>query len=124
MLRDFAIAPTIRCADIKKQVKFYTEVLGLKILEQSEGGDVMLEAGKGSVISLYPGPAAKADHTLACFAVSNLENVIKTLKSKGVKMEDYDMPGLKTVNHIAKQGKKKAAWFRDAEGNYLGLMEG
>jgi hypothetical protein len=45
------------------------------------------------------------------------------LKRAGVVFEDYDFPGLKTVNHVCVLGAEKAAWFKDTEGNYLCLHE-
>ena len=44
---------------------------------------------------------------------------IEALKRAGVVFEDYDYPGLKTVNHVCVLGAEKAAWFKDTEGNYL-----
>jgi hypothetical protein len=39
------------------------------------------------------------------------------LKSRGVVFENYDFPGLKTVDHVCVLGSEKAAWFKDTEGN-------
>ena len=55
------------------------------------------------------------------FETDDVEGDVAALKKKGVKFEDYDMPGLKTVNSIASFGPLKAAWFRDCEGNILGI---
>ena len=46
---------------------------------------------------------------------------MRELRGKGVKFEEYDFPGLKTVNGIATMGELKTAWFRDSEGNILAL---
>ena len=43
------------------------------------------------------------------------------MKAKGVKFEDIDMPGIKTVNGVAEFGPIKSAWFKDTEGNILGI---
>ena len=45
------------------------------------------------------------------------------LKSKGVKFEEYDMPGLKTIDGIATGGGAKTAWFKDSEGNILAVSQ-
>jgi hypothetical protein len=45
------------------------------------------------------------------------------LKRARVVFEDYDFPGLKTVNHVCVLGAEKAAWFKDTEGNYLCIHE-
>jgi hypothetical protein len=46
-------------------------------------------------------------------------SAITELQRKDVRFADYDLPGLKTVNHIATMGAEKAAWFEDTEGNFL-----
>ncbi len=48
---------------------------------------------------------------------------VAELKSRGVVFEEYDMPGLKTVNSIATIGSNRAAWFKDSEGNILGIVQ-
>jgi len=40
-----------------------------------------------------------------------------------VVFHDYDLPGLKTVQHVCVLGSEKAAWFSDPEGNILCLHE-
>ena len=46
---------------------------------------------------------------------------MRELRGKGVKFEEYDFPGLKTVNGIATTGDIKTGWFRDSEGNILAI---
>jgi hypothetical protein len=56
---------------------------------------------------------------------------VRELRSRGVVFEDYDLPGLKTVDGIAeiegqypsKGSGERGAWFRDSEGNMLGIGE-
>ena len=45
------------------------------------------------------------------------------LKARGVVFEEYDTPDLKTINAVATTGPVKAAWFKDSEGNLLGLAQ-
>jgi hypothetical protein len=42
---------------------------------------------------------------------------------RGVVFADYDLPGLKTVEHVCVLGSEKAAWFSDSEGSILCLHE-
>jgi predicted enzyme related to lactoylglutathione lyase len=123
LLSDCPVATMIRVEDLARSKKFYTESLGLKVVEEPGEKEVMLEAGQGTKIGLYQGEKSKAEHTVACFNVPDIEEAIKELEAKGVVFDDYDFPDLKTVNHIATQGKLKAAWFKDTEGNYLGLNQ-
>ena len=48
---------------------------------------------------------------------------IRRLETRGVVFADYDLPGLKTVDHVCVLGSEKAAWFNDPEGNILCLHE-
>ena len=77
------------------------------------------ECGNGTHTELYQRGASKADHTVATFEVSKIEEEVNALREKGIIFEEYDMPEIKTQNGIATQGSVKAAWFRDSEGNIL-----
>jgi hypothetical protein len=70
------------------------------------------------------------EHTQMAFEVEDLDTVVEELLDRGVVFEDYDFPGLRTENGItevegnypSKGGKgERAAWFRDSEGNLLGI---
>jgi catechol 2,3-dioxygenase-like lactoylglutathione lyase family enzyme len=123
MLGNAQVVATIRCEDMTKQQRFYGEVLGLKAVKRYETGEVAFEAGGGTRIVLYPGPALHAEHTLAAFQVPDLEGEIKALEARGVVFEDFDLPDLKTVNHVAASKDVKCAWFRDPENNFLSLTQ-
>jgi hypothetical protein len=60
-------------------------------------------------------------HTQMAFAVEDIAGTLRELRSKGVVFEEYDYPGLKTVDGISDAGDLKAAWF--SEGNTIGLMQ-
>ena len=63
--------------------------------------------------------------------VDDIEATVRELRSRGVVFEEYDLPGLKTVDGIAeiegqypsKGSGERGAWFRDSEGNMLGIGE-
>jgi hypothetical protein len=57
------------------------------------------------------------------FLVDDIAATVKELKSNGVVFEDYDFPSLKTVGGIADRGDMKVAWFKDTEGNMLGIAQ-
>ena len=56
------------------------------------------------------------------FEVDDLEAVIRELTSRGVTFEEYETP--KTVNFIAQIGPALGAWFKDPDGNVLGVRQG
>jgi predicted enzyme related to lactoylglutathione lyase len=124
MLSNAPIAPTIPVTDLAKARKFYENDLGLSVKQQDGDDGLLIEAGKGSMLYLYKRPPAPSQHTLASFHVNDLDAEIDELTSKGVKFEQYDMPGLKTDEKgIAVMGDMRGAWFKDPDGNILALDE-
>ena len=55
--------------------------------------------------------------------MADVEREVADLKRRGVVFEEYDMPGLKTVNSIATGGGAKTAWFKDSEGNIVAVSQ-
>jgi hypothetical protein len=73
---------------------------------------------------VYPSQfAGTAKSTAMSFDVANLEEAVKELRDRGVVFEEYDMPGLKTVNGIAEIQGVKGAWFKDPDGYILAVGE-
>ena len=123
MLKDSPIVPYIPATDIARARKFYEEKVGLVPREEVAGG-VVYECAGGSWIFLYKsGGAGTSKASQAFWQVRDVEAEVRELKAKGVVFEDYDMPGLKTVNGIATAGGSKAAWFKDSEGNIMAVIQ-
>jgi catechol 2,3-dioxygenase-like lactoylglutathione lyase family enzyme len=119
---DWTFGATIPAKDLAGTRKFYEDVLGLKVFREDPAG-ITYHSGD-SVVFLYPTEfAGTAQHTLGGFRVSDLEAAMADLRGKGVTFEEYDMPGLKTVNGVAELGGEKGAWFKDPEGNILSLSQ-
>ena len=55
------------------------------------------------------------------FMVDHIEPLVAELTSRGVRFEEYDSPSLRTVKGLADLGYARAAWFKDSEGNLLGI---
>jgi catechol 2,3-dioxygenase-like lactoylglutathione lyase family enzyme len=121
MLSQAPVCPVLPVRDIERAKKFYTEKLGLKESSSPEPGGVMFDCGQGTKLYLYERPAVKVEHTQVSFAVSDLAAEMTELRAKGVVFEEYDMPGLKTVNGVVDMDGFKAAWFKDSEDNILSL---
>jgi predicted enzyme related to lactoylglutathione lyase len=122
MLTNSPIRPTIPVLDLNRAKRFYETMLGLKPMppnNDSTSGIALFECGNGTRIELYQRGPSKADHTVATFEVSNIEEEVNALREKGIIFQDYDMPEIKTQNGIATQGSVRAAWFKDSEGNIL-----
>ena len=73
---------------------------------------------------MYPSAGAGTNQASCAFwKVGDVEAVVKWLKGRGVVFEEYDMPGMKSVNSIFTGGGAKAAWFKDSEGNIMALVQ-
>ena len=120
-LRSAGLIVTIPVADLERALAFYRDVLGFEHLRTSDAG-ALLRAGLGHVL-LYRSSAPAPSHTLAGFEVERLEPIIESLMARGVIFDDYDSPGLRTVDHVAWIGPERAAWFRDTESNVLSISE-
>ena len=103
---------------------FYSDVLGLPYRGTAADGKLLFDVGSGATLALLEKPAgAQAGHTAISFEVSDIGASIKDLESRGAVFADYDLPGLKTVDHVCVLGAEKAAWFEDPDGNILCLHE-
>jgi catechol 2,3-dioxygenase-like lactoylglutathione lyase family enzyme len=123
MLKNARIVPYIPVANVARARKFYEEKIGLVAKEEYAGG-VVYECGDGSWVFMYlSGGAGTSRASTAFWAVDDVVAEVATLRKKGVVFEEYDMPGLKTVNGIATGGGAKTAWFKDTEGNILAISQ-
>jgi len=103
---------------------FYGEVLGLAYRGLDADGKLLFALAGGSTLALIEKPpGSQADHTAISFEVADIGAAITELQARGVGFDDYDLPGLKTVDHVCVLGAEKAAWFKDPDGNILCLHE-
>ena len=124
IISNAAAATSIPAVDLDRAKRFYGETLGLETSPMPlPEGSAMFMAGEGTRIFLYEREGTKAEHTAIMFSVADFDGAIDELRSLGVVLEDYDQPGLKTVNGIADMGGSKTAWFKDSEGNILNIFE-
>lgn len=123
MLTNASVTTMLPVIDMARARAFYENCLGLQPGGFKPDGKFAYVVG-GSTLALFPKPeGTKADHTAISFKVSDIDASIAVLKRAGVSFENYDFPGLKTIDHVCVLGAEKAAWFKDPEGNYLCLHE-
>jgi catechol 2,3-dioxygenase-like lactoylglutathione lyase family enzyme len=123
MLQDSPMFAYIPAKDVSRARKFYEEKLGFRP-RREEGGGVVYEFRDHTACFLYPTPNAGTSRASQAFwQVDDVAREVTELKARGVKFEEYDMPGVKTENSIATAGGAKAAWFKDTEGNILAVIQ-
>lgn len=123
MLNGATVTTMLPTVDLARARDFYENKLGLEPLGAQPDGKFLYRCG-GTILALFPrGMPTKADHTAVSFEVPDILAEIRALEGRGVIFNDYDLPGLKTVEHVCVLGAEKAAWFNDTEGNILCLHE-
>ncbi|MFJ7244772.1 VOC family protein [Kitasatospora sp. NPDC098652] len=118
MLGDGPLQAVIPATDLARAKAFYTDTLGLKVVEEHEE-ELTGECGATQFTIYHTPSGGQAAHTLASFKVADLDGEMTALREHGITFEEYDFPGLKTVNGVAEGDGMRAAWFKDSEGNIL-----
>ena len=129
MLQDSNVAARIPAQDLERARAFYSSKLGLDPIEERPGG-LLYRCGSGHFSLFQSSGLPSGAHTQMAWEVDDSEATVKELRRRGVVFEEYNLPGLETVDGIATVtgnypsrggAGERAAWFRDSEGNLLGL---
>ncbi len=108
--------------------KFYGETLGIEVKETKEGLELRF-AGGGIPVFIYHSEDYHApEHTVLNFLVADVEKTIDELNAKGIHMEQYDLPGMKTdakgiLRGDGSIGPKAIAWFKDPAEHIIAIMQ-
>jgi predicted enzyme related to lactoylglutathione lyase len=128
MLTNAKVATRLPAQDLGRARAFYSEKLGLDPVEERPGG-LLYRSGEAEFGLFESGGEPSGQHTQMGWEVEDIEATVKELEDRGVVFEEYDLPGLTTLDGIAeiegnypsKGTGERAAWFRDSEGNMLGI---
>jgi catechol 2,3-dioxygenase-like lactoylglutathione lyase family enzyme len=123
MLANLHMYATIPATDLDRAKRFYAEKLGMTPDRETEAGAFYRCRGDSEIFVFASGGAPSGTHTQAAWVSEDIEAEVAALKARGVTFEEYDTPYLRTVDSVAITGPVKAAWFKDSEGNVLGLVQ-
>ena len=126
MLGDKRMTTAIPVRDVDRARRFYEGLLGLRVVGAPlADGSLEYECGAGTGMLTYPTAqnAGKSPATLAAWEVDDIGTTVKELRDRGVVLEEYDFPGLKTEDGLATLPGATAAWFKDPDGNILNVFE-
>ena len=122
MLTDKTTYTMIPVSDINRARQFYGETLALHADLVTEGG-VMYSSG-GTQFFVYPSHYKASGHTQMSWRVPDIKTEVADMKARGIKFEEFDLPGIKSVDGIVQSGPNVwTAWFKDPDGNLLGLTQ-
>ena len=127
-LKDAKIATRLPAQDLQRARAWYAEKLGLHPSEEREGG-LLYKIGNAEFALFDSAGESDGSFTQMAFTVPDVLAEMAELRDRGVVFEAYDSPELKTKHGIAeiagnypsKGDGERACWFRDSEGNMLGI---
>jgi catechol 2,3-dioxygenase-like lactoylglutathione lyase family enzyme len=123
MLSDARYHTALPCSDYERAKSFYAEKLGLTPVDEQPMG-AFYEGRDGSRFLLFPSSGrASGSHTQLGLSVADVDAEVQDLKQRGVQFEEYDFGGFDKATGIAQIGGIRGAWFKDSEGNLLGLVQ-
>jgi predicted enzyme related to lactoylglutathione lyase len=108
--------------DLGRAARFYEETIGRGRAGAEAGESIVFESG-ATTISVYRSSFAGTNQATALtWAVDDVEDVVRTLKTKGVTFEHYDLPETRREGDVHVSGDIKVAWFKDPDGNILSVV--
>lgn len=123
MLGDHPIDVGLLALNLKESRDFYAQKIGLQIISEDEHA-VTFRCGGDSRLVVSASTIGTADEqTQAAWRVDDLSAELAELRSRGVEIMEYDMPGLKTENGIVDTGDALHAWIVDPGKNTLGINQ-
>ncbi len=123
MLGDYPVNVVLLATDLDAAKDFYAKKVGLKIINDGPGAVVFKCGGDSQFTMSKSSVGTKDEQTQAAFRVKDVRAEVAELRRRGVKIEDYDTPGLKTVDGIADIGFAWMAWFIDPAKNCVGIIQ-
>ena len=128
-MKTSGIAAALPAQDLDRAKHFYIEKVGLQVLEsrflEASDGRTGLDVGDGmNRFFVYPAQArSSGEFTQAVIEVSDVRAAVEQMRGRGVEFEEYDTPETRTEGGIAQMpGGGEGAWFKDSEGNLVGLV--
>jgi catechol 2,3-dioxygenase-like lactoylglutathione lyase family enzyme len=123
MLGSHPIHPVLLSTDLAATRAFYHNKLGLEIIAESDAA-LEFSCGAGTRLVVTRSSTGTQDtQTQVGWDVPDLRAELDDLRLRGVTIEEYDLPGLKTVDGVADVGFALYAWIVDPGGNVLGIAQ-
>lgn len=123
MLGNHPIEVVLLATDLDESKDFYAGKLGLEILSESPEA-ITYKCGSDSQLAVTMSTVGTADEqTQASWRVDDLDAELAELRERGVEIQEYDTPELKTEDGVADIGFARIAWIVDPHKNTLAIMQ-
>ena len=110
--------------DLQKAKTFYSDILGIKVTD-APMGLLELNIAEGTKVLVYPKPNhVPATYTILNFMVTDIDNAVDELISKGVTFEQYEGQIKTDEKGISRNnGGPTIAWFKDPADNIFSIIQ-
>jgi catechol 2,3-dioxygenase-like lactoylglutathione lyase family enzyme len=121
MLSDKDAVATVAVKNLESAKRFYENTLGLT--KEMENDEVVAYRTGRSKLFVYRSQFAGTNKaTGVTWVVDEIDDLVRTLKDRGVTFEHYDLPNMTRQGDLHVAGTMKAAWFKDPDGNIFSLV--
>lgn len=121
MLSDKNAIATVAVKNLEAAKSFYERTLGLT--KEMENDDVVAFRTGESKLFVYRSQFAGTNRaTAVTWVVEDIEDLVRTLKARGVSFEHYDLPNMMWQGDLHVRETMKVAWFKDPDGNIFSLV--
>jgi catechol-2,3-dioxygenase len=123
MLAEHPIDVMLLATDLGVAREFYADKAGLDIVIETDDFLTFKCGGDSRLVVTRSATGTSESQTKASWRVADLPAEVSELRSRGVSVEEYDGPGLRTVDGIADVGFALSSWLVDPDGNTIGLLQ-
>ena len=121
MLSDTDAIATVAVKNLETAKRFYEGTLGLT--KEMENEEVVAFKTGRSKLFVYRSPHSGTNKaTAVTWVTKDVDDLVRTLKGRGVSFEHYDLPKLTRQGDLHVAGTMKVAWFKDPDGNIISLV--
>jgi catechol 2,3-dioxygenase-like lactoylglutathione lyase family enzyme len=121
MLSDNNAIATVAVKNLETAKRFYEGTLGLtKVMENEEV--LTFKAGKSTLFVYRSQFAGTNKATAVTFVADEVDDLVRTLKGRGVTFEHYELPQMTRQGDVHVAGTMRTAWFKDPDGNIFSLV--
>jgi len=128
MLADHPCYTILLSKDLDASRTFYHDVLGLEVMREDLGEHqvderIVFKTANGRLILSKSTVGTSDTQSQMAWSVPDIHAAIADLRSRGVKIEEYEAPDPPTVDGIGDMGYSWAAWFLDPSNNCLAVVQ-
>ena len=123
MLGEHPMDVVLLATDLESSKEFYAGKLGLEILDENEEAITYKCGGESQLVVTKSTTGTADEQTQAGWRVDDLAAEIAELRARGVEIQEYDTPGLKTVDGVVDLGFALVAWIIDPHKNALAITQ-